>query len=150
MGILDAPTSQTVDKIPAPGHAPGRVMSRGWAASEPASPPATTWGSGGGGGGRNAGSAARCQPEPLQPSAGGSGGVSRADLGERRLLVVGGGHFVSPRPEPRSPTPRTRPEWWVEAGPRLPCWVRECSGPRTPAPGTRVGTLERGQPALGV
>lgn len=73
-----------MDKIPAPGHAPGRVMSRGCAASEPASPPATTWGSGGGGGGggRNAGSAARCQPEPLQPSAGGSGGASRADLDE--------------------------------------------------------------------
>ncbi|XP_074170256.1 gem-associated protein 7 isoform X2 [Rhinolophus sinicus] len=77
-------------------------MSRGCAASEPASPPATTWGSGGGGG-RNAGSAARCQPEPLQPSAGGSGGASRADLGERRLLVVGGGHFVSPGPSPGLP-----------------------------------------------
>ncbi|XP_019481844.1 PREDICTED: gem-associated protein 7 isoform X1 [Hipposideros armiger] len=82
MGILDSATSQTVDQIQAPGHAAGRVMSRGCAASEPASPPATTWGSeaAAAAGGTQARRLA-ARPSHCSRGAGGSRGARRADLG---------------------------------------------------------------------
>lgn len=100
MGILCSATSQTVDQIQVPGHAAGIVMSRGCAASEPASPPATTWGSeaAAAAGGTQARRLA-ARPSLCSRGAGGSRGARRADLGECGLLAIGGENFASPGPD---------------------------------------------------